>query len=160
MVYFGLGFFELVDPCNGFSAWAIRSYSSIHNTACTGTIESHELRHVMGELGEQPNDEELEDMIRAVDLNGDGEIDFEEFISLMRLRMDERQRDPEEDLRDAFNMFDADRSGYIDRDEVRALMKKLAQTLTEDEIDAIMEEVDTDGDGEISFQEFRAMMFG
>ena len=38
----------------------------------TGTIESHELRHVMGELGEQPTDEELEDMIRAVDLNGDG----------------------------------------------------------------------------------------
>lgn len=114
----------------------------------------------MGELGEQPNDEELEDMIRAVDLNGDGEIDFEEFISLMRLRMDERQRDPEEDLRDAFNMFDSDRSGFIDRDEVRALMKKLAQALTEEEIDAIMEEVDTDGDGEISFQEFRAMMFG
>jgi len=114
----------------------------------------------MGELGEQPNDEELEDMIRAVDLNGDGEIDFDEFISLMRLRMDERQRDPEEDLRDAFNMFDADRSGFIDRDEVRALMKKLAQTLTEEEIDAIMEEVDTDGDGEISFEEFRAMMFG
>lgn len=124
-----------------------------------GTIESHELRHVMNKLGEQPSDEELDDMIRAVDLNGDGEIDFEEFISLMRLRMDERQRDPEEDLRDAFNMFDADRSGYIDREEVRMLMKKLAQTLTEDEIDAIMEEVDTDGDGEISFDEFRAMMF-
>ena len=51
-------------------------------------------------------------------------------------------------------------SGFIDRDEVRALMKKLAQTLTEEEIDAIMEEVDTDGDGEISFDEFRAMMFG
>ena len=133
---------------------------SIRFRSTTGTIESHELRHVMGELGEQPNDEELEDMIRAVDLNGDGEIDFEEFISLMRLRMDERQRDPEEDLRDAFNMFDSDRSGFIDRDEVRALMKKLAQALTEEEIDAIMEEVDTDGDGEISFQEFRAMMFG
>jgi Ca2+-binding EF-hand superfamily protein len=73
--------------------------------------------------------------------------------------MDERQRDPEEDLRDAFNMFDADRSGYIDREEVRILMKKLAQTLTEDEISAIMDEVDLDGDGEISFDEFRAMMF-
>jgi calmodulin len=95
----------------------------------------------MNKLGEKPSDEELEDMIRAVDLNGDGEIDFEEFISLMRLRMDERQRDPEADLRDAFDMFDTDRSGYIDRDEVRALMKKLAQTLTDEEIDAIMEEV-------------------
>jgi Ca2+-binding EF-hand superfamily protein len=124
-----------------------------------GTIEGSELSYVMSKLGETPTAEELEDMIRAVDLNGDGEIDFDEFIGLMRLRMDERQRDPEEDLRDAFNMFDADRSGYIDRDEVRLLMKKLAQTLTEEEIDAIMEEVDTDGDGEISFEEFRAMMF-
>jgi calmodulin len=113
----------------------------------------------MSKLGEHPTEEELEDMIHAVDLNGDGEIDFEEFISLMLLRMDEHQRDPEEDLRDAFNMFDADRSGSIDRDEVRMLMKKLAQDLTEEEIDAIMEEVDTDGDGEISFEEFRAMMF-
>lgn len=140
-------------------------YRCIRTSQCNnanlkiGTIEGSELSYVMSKLGETPTEEELEDMIRAVDLNGDGEIDFEEFIGLMRLRMDERQRDPEEDLRDAFNMFDADRSGYIDRDEVRLLMKKLAQTLTEEEIDAIMEEVDTDGDGEISFEEFRAMMF-
>ena len=38
-------------------------------------------------LGEKPSDDELDNMIRAVDLNGDGEIDFEEFIGLMRLRM-------------------------------------------------------------------------
>lgn len=112
----------------------------------------------MTKLGEQPNDEELEDIVKAVDLNGDGEIDFEEFISMMRLRMDERQQDPEEDLREAFNMFDADGSGFIDRDEVRVLMKKLAQTLTDDEIDAIMDAADSDGDGEISFEEFKSMM--
>lgn len=140
------------NPCSSYSLISILRI-------LIGTIESSELSYVMSKLGEKPTDDELEDMIRAVDLNGDGEIDFEEFISLMRLRMDERQRDPEEDLRDAFNMFDADRSGYIDREEVRALMKKLAQTLTEEEIDAIMEEVDTDGDGEISFDEFRTLMF-
>lgn len=124
-----------------------------------GTIEGSELSYVMSKLGETPTEDELEDMIRAVDLNGDGEIDFDEFIGLMRLRMDERQRDPDEDLRDAFNMFDCDRSGYIDRHEIRALMKKLAQTLTDEEIDLIMEECDTDGDGEISFEEFKSMMF-
>ena len=128
-------------------------------TKITGTIEGSELSYVMSKLGETPTEDELQDMIRAVDLNGDGEIDFDEFIGLMRLRMDERQRDPDEDLRDAFNMFDSDRSGYIDRHEVRSLMKKLAQTLSDEEIDLIMEECDTDGDGEISFEEFKTMMF-
>lgn len=126
---------------------------------CIGTIEAHELSHVMTELGEKLTEDEIEDMIRAVDLNGDGVIDFEEFIALMRLRMGDNNRDPEEDLRDAFNMFDTDKSGSIDREEVKQLMKKLAQDLTAEELDAIMGEVDTDGDGEISFEEFRALMF-
>ena len=37
-------------------------------------------------------------------------------------------------------------------------MKKLGQALTEAELDAMMDEVDTNGDGEISFEEFKAMM--
>mmetsp|Transcript_4733 Transcript_4733/g.7863 ORF Transcript_4733/g.7863 Transcript_4733/m.7863 type:complete len:153 (-) Transcript_4733:89-547(-) len=123
-----------------------------------GTIERHELRHVMGRLGEVLSDEEIEAMLRAVDKNGDGEIDFEEFVALMRLRAEHREEDPEAALLDAFNIFDADGSGSIDRDEVRVLMRKLAQTLTEDEIDDIMDEVDTDGDGQISFEEFKAML--
>lgn len=124
-----------------------------------GEIEKHELRHVMGKLGNEPNDEELDDMMKGVDINGDGNVDFNEFLALMSLRMDEGNRDPEEDLLDAFNMFDADGSGKIDRNEVSQLMKKLAQTLTEEEIDQIMDEVDTNRDGEISFEEFKSMMF-
>lgn len=124
----------------------------------SGTIETHELLHVMTKLGEQPTEEEIQEMIEAVDQNGDGEIDFDEFLALMRLRMGEDGDDAEEHLRDVFNMFDADGSGLIDRDELRTLMKKLAQSLTEDEITAIMEEVDLDGDGEISFEEFKLLM--
>lgn len=125
----------------------------------TGTIESHELSHVMGELGEKPTADELADMITAVDQNGDGDIDFEEFLGLMALRRMELKVDPEEALRSAFDIFDADGSGYIDRDEVRLLMKKFAQTLTDEEITQIMQEGDADGDGEISFEEFKELMF-
>jgi calmodulin len=112
----------------------------------------------MTELGDAPTDEEIQDMILLVDENGDNEIDFNEFLTLMRLRMGESGEDAEQNLRDVFDIFDADGSGYIDRDEMRVLMKKLAQDLTEEEITQIMEEVDQDGDNQISFEEFRTLV--
>ena len=66
--------------------------------------------------------------------------------------------DPEKELKDAFNVFDSDHSGSIDRNELAQLMKKLGQALTDAQIDSLMEEVDANGDGEISFEEFKDMM--
>ena len=110
----------------------------------------------MRKLGQNPTEAELIEMISSVDDNGDNEIDFEEFLLLMKSRIGER--DPEKELRDAFAVFDTDQSGSIDRKELKRLMKKLGQALTEAELDAMMDEVDTNGDGEISFAEFKAMM--
>jgi Ca2+-binding EF-hand superfamily protein len=121
-----------------------------------GTIELHELQSVMKKLGQNPTEKELIEMINSVDDNGDNEIDFEEFLVLMKSRIGER--DPERELRDAFAVFDADGSGSIDRNELKRLMKKLGQALSDAELDAMMEEVDTNGDGEISFEEFKFLM--
>ena len=110
----------------------------------------------MRKLGQNPTEAELIEMINSVDDNGDHEIDFEEFLILMKSRIGER--DPERELKDAFAIFDTDGSGSIDRKELKRLMKKLGQALTEAELDAMMDEVDSDGDGVISFKEFKAMM--
>jgi calmodulin len=110
----------------------------------------------MRKLGQNPTEADLIEMINSVDDNGDNEIDFEEFLTLMKSRVGER--DPEKELRDAFAVFDTDGSGSIDRKELKRLMKKLGQALTEAEIDAMMDEVDSNGDGEISYEEFKAMM--
>lgn len=110
----------------------------------------------MKKLGQNPSEAELIEMINSVDDNGDCEIDFNEFLILMKSRIGER--DPEKELRDAFAVFDTDGSGSIDRKELKRLMKKLGQALSEAELDAMMDEVDTNGDGEISFEEFKAMM--
>jgi len=121
-----------------------------------GTIELNELQQVMRKLGQNPTEAELIEMINTVDDNGDHEIDFEEFLILMKSRIGER--DPEKELKDAFAVFDTDKNGSIDRKELKRLMKKLGQALSEAELDAMMDEVDTNGDGEISFAEFKAMM--
>ena len=121
-----------------------------------GTIELNEIRQVMRKLGQNPSEEELQEMISSVDDNGDKEIDFEEFLILMKSRC--LEQDPEKELRDAFAVFDTDGSGSIDRKELKRLMKKLGQALTEAEVDAMMDEVDSNGDGEISYEEFKYMM--
>lgn len=122
----------------------------------TGTIELHELQQVMRKLGHNPSENDLKEMIGSVDDNGDNEIDFDEFLILMKSKVG--ARDPEKELRDAFAVFDSDGSGEIDRKELKRLMKKLGQALSEAELDAMMDEVDTDGDGTISFEEFKALM--
>merc|ERR1712238_352713 len=100
-----------------------------------GTIDIAEIKQVMRKLGQNPTEGELNEMIKSVDGDGDKEIDFGEFLILMKSRCD---TDPEKEL--------------------KRLMKKLGQALTEAEVDAMMDEVDVNGDGEISFDEFKSMM--
>uniref|UniRef100_A0A7S2VFZ2 EF-hand domain-containing protein n=1 Tax=Entomoneis paludosa TaxID=265537 RepID=A0A7S2VFZ2_9STRA len=122
----------------------------------SGTIELHELQQVMHKLGQSPTKSELQEMIQSVDDNGDGEIDFDEFLILMKSRIG--SQDADEELKEAFRVFDTDDSGEIDKKELKRLMKKLGQKLSEAELDAMMAEVDTNGDGVISFEEFKALM--
>lgn len=57
-------------------------------------------------------------------------------------------------------VFDADGNGVIDREELHKVMSSLNETLTEQELDAMIQEADINGDGKISFEEFKAMMGG
>lgn len=110
----------------------------------------------MKKLGSNPTDDDIQQMIKSVDDNGDGEIDFDEFLILMSTK--KKNEDPDKELMDAFKVFDADSSGTISRKELKKLMKQLGQKLSDQELDAMMEEVDTDKSGEIDFEEFKAMM--
>ena len=57
-------------------------------------------------------------------------------------------------LKQEFDAYDQDRSGCIDRGELKGLLEKLGEELTEEELDAAFKELDADGSGEIEFFEF------
>jgi hypothetical protein len=57
--------------------------------------------------------------------------------------------DPDQELRDAFNVFDRDGTGTISRDELRNVMKSIGEHLTEDELDEMLKLADENGDGQI-----------
>ena len=52
-------------------------------TSQQGFISAAELRHIMTNLGEKLTDEEVDEMIREADIDGDGQINYEEFVKMM-----------------------------------------------------------------------------
>ncbi|KAJ3889357.1 putative calmodulin [Lentinula edodes] len=115
-----------------------------------GTITTLELGTVMRSLGQNPTDAELQDMINEVDVDGNGTIDFKEFLSMMEKKF--KDTDSEEEIRQAFQVFDKDGNGTISAKELKAVMESLGEKLSDKEVDAMIQEADLDGDGCINYQ--------
>ncbi|MXQ90776.1 hypothetical protein E5288_WYG016224 [Bos mutus] len=119
-----------------------------------GTITTKELGTVMRSLGQNPTEAELQDMINEVDADGNGTIDFPEFLTMMARKM--KDTDSEEEIREAFRVFDKDGNGYISATELRHVMTNLGEKLTDEEVDEMIREADIDGDGQVNYEEFLA----
>merc|ERR1712226_284091 len=61
----------------------IRAAFRVFDKDGNGFISAAELRHVMTNLGEKLTDEEVDEMIREADVDGDGQINYEEFVKMM-----------------------------------------------------------------------------
>ncbi|KAF5891186.1 calmodulin isoform X1, partial [Clarias magur] len=115
-----------------------------------GTITTKELGTVMRSLGQNPTEAELQDMINEVDADGNGTIDFPEFLTMMARKM--KDTDSEEEIREAFRVFDKDGNGYISAAELRHVMTNLGEKLTDEEVDEMIREADVDGDGQVNYE--------
>ena len=121
-----------------------------------GSITSKELGTVMRSLGQNPTEHELQDMIAEIDAQGSGSIGFPEFLTLMARKM--KDTDNEQDIVEAFKVFDKDGNGFISAAELRHVMTNLGEKLTDEECDEMIREADIDGDGQINYEEFVKMM--
>ena len=110
----------------------------------------------MKSLGQNPTEAELQDMINEVDADGNGTIDFPEFLTLMVRKM--KDTDSEEAIEEAFKVFDKDGNGFVSAAELRHVMTNLEEKLTDEEVDEMIRENDIDEDGQINYEEFIKMM--
>ena len=121
---------------------------SVFDADGSNTISAEELAIVMRSLGQDPSPTELRDLIKEVDVDRSGSIDFEEFKALMIARQGDRQSR----LELAFSVFDKDNSGRITAEEMHGVMSQFE--LTDSELEEMIKEVDRDGSGSIDFEEF------
>ncbi|XP_014206579.1 calmodulin-A-like [Copidosoma floridanum] len=125
-----------------------------------GAITKDELGSVMRSLGQFARAEELREMLEEIDTDGDGNVSFEEFVEIASnmgasaSSSSTDQNQEEQELRDAFRVFDKRNRGYITASDLRAVLQCLGEDLSEDEIEDMIKEVDVDGDGRIDFYEF------
>lgn len=121
-----------------------------------GAITARELGNMMRSIGQNPTDEEVNAMIKEVDLNSDGKIELDEFITLMARNSPDTQT--EDEVINAFRVFDKEGNGLIATAELKHIMMTIGDKMTEAEADEMIHEADIDDDGVINYEEFVRMM--
>merc|ERR1719456_1925913 len=106
----------------------------------------------MRSLGRKPTKEELKSMIAECDDDGSGKIEFPEFLKLMASKL--QDSDSIEEMREAFMVFDRDKSGSVTASELKHVMNNLGEQVTDEEVEEMIREADADQDGELSFDDF------
>ncbi|KNA20599.1 hypothetical protein SOVF_050880 [Spinacia oleracea] len=124
------------------------------DTDKSGSITYDELKKGLAELGSKLTEAEVKQLMEAADVDGNGTIDYTEFISAT---MNRHRLETDENLLKAFRYFDKDNSGFITTDELESAMMEYG-IADESSIKEILSEVDTDNDGRINYDEFCAMM--
>ncbi|KAL2920977.1 Calmodulin-like protein 5 [Bienertia sinuspersici] len=128
-----------------------------------GRITMSELRDSLINMGIFIPDSDLLEMIANIDVNGDGCVDGTEFQALYDVIMERNGVDDEsdeEDMKDAFSVFDKNGDGFISVDELRSVLGSLGlnQGKNLEDCKLMIMKVDVDGDGMVSFKEFKKMM--
>ena len=144
-----------------------------------GFITKQELRDSLKNIRIFLSDKEVEEMVTKLDSNGDGLIDFEEFGTLCESMVGDQERvvikngggdldqeddddglDHDEDLKEAFDVFDKDKDGLISYEELGSILSSLGlkEGIRVESCKEMIRKVDMDGDGMVNFEEFKRMM--
>ncbi|EPR63420.1 centrin 2 [Toxoplasma gondii TgCatPRC2] len=134
----------------------IREAFNLFDTDGSGMIDPKELKAAMQSLGFETKNPTIYQMIADLDRDSGGPIDFEEFLDAITAKLGDKES--REGIQKIFSLFDDDRTGTITLKNLKRVAKELGETMSEDELREMLERADSNGDGEISFEDFYAIM--
>ncbi|CCW61984.1 unnamed protein product [Phytomonas sp. EM1] len=135
----------------------IREAFNLFDTDGSGAIDAEEMALAMKGLGfgDLPRDE-VERIVRSMKTNANGLVEYSEFEKMIKSRM--APKDSPEEIFKAFQLFDLDKRGKISLANLKEVAKMLGESPGDDVLQEMIAEADEDGDGEVSFEEFKNVM--
>ena len=130
----------MVDELTDEQKQEFKEVFSLFDKDGDGTVSTKELGVVMRALGQNPTDAEIAEMIKEVDENGDGDVDFDEFCGLMVKKMNENE--PEEELVEVFKIFDKNNDEKIDAEDLKIIFQELGEDVTDEDCRLMIDEHD------------------
>lgn len=120
-----------------------------------GKISPEELRDCMNVIREEVSLEVAEEIVRSADSDGDGLLGFDDFVALVDVKEEEEKG---RSLKEAFEMYEMKGEGCITAKSLRRALRELGDLRSLKECEVMIRKFDENGDGVISFDEFRNMM--
>ena len=114
----------------------IKEAFDIFDVDQSGAISVSELLNAMRSLGFDTKNPAIFKMISDMDEDGNGEIEFDEFLDMMTARISDTNT--KEDLERVFKLFDEDRNGEITVENLRRVAKELGEDIPDDELNEIV----------------------
>lgn len=137
-----------------------KAFDSFDNNK-SGSIPTEMVSDILRLMGQPFNKKILDELIEEVDADKSGRLEFEEFVTLAaKFIVEEDAEALEKELREAFRLYDKEGNGYIPTTCLREILRELDDQLTDEELDIMIEEIDSDGSGTVDFDEFMEMMTG
>ncbi|GLC42588.1 hypothetical protein PLESTB_001116600 [Pleodorina starrii] len=121
-----------------------------------GFITTKELGTVLRALGKSPTEAEIKTIVKDIDPDNRGVVDYKEFEKIMT--RDIREYDNEQDLKAAWKVFDKAGQGFISIAELKHVLTSVGEKLSPEEISEMMAEADPDKTGKVLYDNFIKMM--
>jgi calmodulin len=135
----------------------IKECFTLYDKDGDGKISCRELGTVVRSLGQNPTEAEVNEIIRTV--LRDQPFDLAGLYQVMSRFMAD-PRDKQEEIREAFRVFDRDGTGTISAAELRHVMTNIGEKLSDQEVDEMIREIDVDRDGQVNYEEMVRLMCG
>lgn len=121
-------------------------------------IKVGDIEGALKKIGHNIKGDWLEKMEEYIDTEGTGFVQRDEFLNLVQKKMQDDEDDRE--MKEIFRVLDKEKKGEVNVNELRWILKSLGDDLTEEDIDDMIADVDTDGSGWVDYDEFSKLMLG